>query len=388
MEEDDRPSKPRKKQVSISEEVPVSDGRRPTRRRVPTSFVKAAINDWHDDGDDDEESDDDNDENDEKQPKRSSIRGSMSEHKERTESLVRFDPATDAQDEKRPTRIRLPTSYVRKSTVSSLPDDESSGGEEAESDAELKQVADPHLEKHRVRNAEKDRNFLKKAMSEINVFADFEDDMFTALIDVMELFSFKDGDELIREGAKDGTHFFIASEGTFDVVVKGDVRAQIHSGMGFGESVFLESGVRRATVRAKGRAQAFGMRGHMVRKVLKRRHWQKHGEVVAPISEILSSDDCVLLRRLTPFQVQKLYDVALLRHLKDGELLYSGTTHDNDVYVVLSGALILPREGAPRRIERFGVVGVMSAILGCRAGAGKLYSEGMGRKTGGFFFFL
>merc|ERR1719383_93489 len=200
--------------------------------------------------------------------------------------------------------------------------------------------------------------------------------MFTALIDVMELFSFKDGDELIREGAKDGTHFFIASEGTFDVVVKGDVRAQIHSGMGFGESVFLESGVRRATVRAKGRAQAFGMRGHMVRKVLKRRHWQKHGEVVAPISEILSSDDCVLLRRLTPFQVQKLYDVALLRHLKDGELLYSGTTHDNDVYVVLSGALILPREGAPRRIERFGVVGVMSAILGCRAGAGKLYSEG------------
>merc|ERR1719162_300337 len=106
----------------------------------------------------------------------------------------------------------------------------------------------------------------------------------------MEVFEFADGDYATRQGNMKGTHFFIIESGTFNVIKDGEIKAEISQGQAFGESVILLSGAQTASVVAKGRTRAYGMKGKAVRKVLEEDYNDHHRDIADAVRKVLEED--------------------------------------------------------------------------------------------------
>lgn len=79
------------------------------------------------------------------------------------------------------------------------------------------------------------RCFLQ-IMSKNILFRTLEGEQLELLIDVMVKKTFKDGEEIITQGAQ-GDFYYVLQSGTCDIFKDGDLVLQVSFGMGFGELV-------------------------------------------------------------------------------------------------------------------------------------------------------
>merc|ERR1740121_853142 len=117
-------------------------------------------------------------------------------------------------------------------------------------------------------------------------FRDLNDESIAGLAKAMGVYEFQDGDNATMQGNMHGTHFFIIVEGTFCVLKDDKCVNKIGAGALFGESVVLMSGAQNATVKASGRALAYGMTGGEVRKTLKQQYNEGRKDVFRIINDI------------------------------------------------------------------------------------------------------
>lgn len=108
------------------------------------------------------------------------------------------------------------------------------------------------------------------------------------------------------------------------------------------------------------------MRGAAVRKILQREYEEDHKEVVEAVSKLLNSDHCGLFHKLTPYQVQILYDKGRTTSFADGEVLIKESATDcQTLNVLLKGSVSIRLGG--KEIARRGpndVVGDCAALFG------------------------
>ncbi|CAE8604883.1 unnamed protein product, partial [Polarella glacialis] len=88
----------------------------------------------------------------------------------------------------------------------------------------------------------------------------------------------------------------------------GQAKSEIIRGGAFGENVVLLTGAQSSTIRAKGNAEAYGMSGASARKLFVLQHQQKHKASSGAVNDAVSSGSCWLLQKLTPYQIQRLFD--------------------------------------------------------------------------------
>ncbi|CAK9037175.1 unnamed protein product [Durusdinium trenchii] len=79
-------------------------------------------------------------------------------------------------------------------------------------------------------------------------------------------------------------------------------------GAAFGENVILMSGGQDTTVQAKGEVEVYGLSGLRTRSLLAEQYQRERGQASSAVNEALSCESCWLLRKLTPYQMQCLFD--------------------------------------------------------------------------------
>jgi len=200
------------------------------------------------------------------------------------------------------------------------------------------------LDKHLVPDAPKDEALLQRTLMSLEFLEDLDEASVAELVNGMQVYAFSDGDQVIRQGDTDGSHFFIVAEGEFEMTTKDEAastRSIITAGSTFGESVLLLFGSRRASVIAKGdNAKLYGMEGVLVRETLVRLYEQRHMVVVRAVDDILNSGACYLLQQdqMTSHQLQTLYDEAVLCEWKDGEEIPADAAQSTtEVHILVSG---------------------------------------------------
>eukprot|EP00929_Paragymnodinium_shiwhaense_P119598 TRINITY_DN91501_c0_g1_i1.p1 TRINITY_DN91501_c0_g1~~TRINITY_DN91501_c0_g1_i1.p1 ORF type:complete len:2121 (+),score=667.37 TRINITY_DN91501_c0_g1_i1:86-6448(+) len=350
---------------------------RPARQRQPTAFVgrKDTVSDG-------EEEDDDDEDDGAGVSAGASVRKCRSEAAQGSRSLVMQHCRSDESGAGggrssftgRAYRTRLPTHFdgVKRG---SLTDQDlqallaegtaAAEGGVAAAPAAPAEVIPPDIMHHVVAGATKDLKLIEDALKALYFFADLHEEGRHALAQGMEVFDFPDGADVCRQGNKQGSHFFIVESGAFVVIKNGENKCEITPGQAFGESVILLSGAQSATVRATGsNCRAYGMRGITVRKILQQQYEEEHKEVVEAVNDTLNSEQCGLLHKLTPYQVQSLYDKGRTQSFGSGEvLIQEGAKDCNVLYVVLKGAVSIALAG--NEIIRLGPNDVVgdSAVL-------------------------
>eukprot|EP00930_Biecheleria_cincta_P046677 TRINITY_DN3221_c0_g1_i4.p1 TRINITY_DN3221_c0_g1~~TRINITY_DN3221_c0_g1_i4.p1 ORF type:complete len:1818 (-),score=378.96 TRINITY_DN3221_c0_g1_i4:321-5774(-) len=288
---------------------------RPSRARVPTSFAKGPV------------------------------------HVEDDGSLTSGELA---EISKRPARARVPTAFME-CAVQQATRRASFGEVPSFGDAEsprtpaagvvLQEVVD--FEPYRLVDATKDCALLEATLRNLYFFKDVTEEVHKKLIEAMEMFSFPAGTLITRQGSQAGSHFFIVSKGTLTVVRNDQAKSEIGRGAAFGENVILMSGAQNSNIRCKGEVELYGMNGTEVRNLLKQQYQTERGETSSAINQVLSSGSCPLLRKLTPYQTQCLYDKASVRMYADKEVvLAAGPTETGDLLILIQGKVCSkPPEG-------------------------------------------
>jgi len=258
----------------------------------------------------------------------------------------------------RPSRARLPTTFARGSVCSVADDAPPAGSSSATAETEGAEAScnRAYIDRHSVTGLQKDKESIRNTLKSLDFFHDLDDEACDGIIQAMGVFRFEDGEDVTRQGNTNGSHFFIVAEGTFAVFLDGELRNQIKKGAAFGESVVLMSGAQRATVRAQGTALVYGMRGMDVRSLMQKQYREKNKEVIQAVDEVLASGG-KLFAKLTPYQVQCLYDRATVGNFKDGEIVVN-EGQPGPVHVLLKGSLQLSIRGTQRyRAAKFDFVG-------------------------------
>ena len=80
---------------------------------------------------------------------------------------------------------------------------------------------------------------------------------------------FRPGDTVAEEGTG-GVGFFVIADGDATVSVRGEERAELHSGDYFGEVALIDEGSRTATVTAKTELRCYGLRSWEFRPLVER----------------------------------------------------------------------------------------------------------------------
>lgn len=206
---------------------------------------------------------------------------------------------------------------------------------------------DSDMQQRCVEGAEKDLGLLKASLRGLEIFDTLEEDALIALIDAMKVYSYEDGENAVRQGDSEGSHFFVVASGKFIVVKDGKPLIDLEPGQGFGESALLLFGERSATVRAAmGPARAYAIDGQIVRDMIRSSYEEGHEATTQAVDEVLASGSIEMLTQLNAYQLQVLYDRAELRVYKAGEVLFvEGDRNIDMVHVVLEGKLSLRARG-------------------------------------------
>ncbi|CAL1153513.1 unnamed protein product, partial [Cladocopium goreaui] len=134
----------------------------------------------------------------------------------------------------------------------------------------------------------------------------------------------------------------------------------------FGENVILMSGGQDTTVQARGDVEVYGLSGLQTRALLAEQYQRERGQTSSAVNEALSSESCWLLRKLTPYQMQCLFDKVNVQTHEDGaEILSAGPKEHQDLHIVLQGqvSLVDPRGGEEiALVERMGVMGYTGVL--------------------------
>jgi len=226
---------------------------------------------------------------------------------------------------------------------------------------------EPELLMRLVPGAAKDKEMLKNTLKQLQFFEDFEESALDELSDAMDVYSFNDGDKAVRQGDPDGTHFYVVASGAFKMVRDGREVARLLPGESFGESVLLLFGERTCTVLAEGAAKAYGIEGSVVRDIL-RQQFERHRQVVfQALDEVLETNKCALLTRLSPYQLQSLYEKVEIKTFPAGStLLQEGDTELQEVLLLFSGRVTWHKRFgcAAGVLDMCGLVGV-EAVAFC-----------------------
>lgn len=312
---------------------------RPSRARVPTAFEKAYVP-VEDDG-----------------------------------SLTREELLElNKQPDQRPARPRLPTAFTQTGVAEAVRDQGRLSPRMEDMmksmPEHMKEIVDNRedvdLKKHQLQGAAKDAAFAEGILRKLLYFKDVDRETIQKLIDAMEVFKFPDGTQVTRQGSARGTHFFIVSKGTMVILRNGEVKSEISQGAAFGENVILMSGGQDTTVQARGDVEVYGLSGLQTRALLAEQYQRERGQTSSAVNEALSSESCWLLRKLTPYQMQCLFDKVNVQTHEDGaEILSAGPKEHQDLHIVLQGqvSLVDPRGGEEiALVERMGVMGYTGVL--------------------------
>ncbi|CAE7378152.1 for, partial [Symbiodinium sp. CCMP2456] len=273
------------------------------------------------------------------------------------------------QPDQRPARPRLPTAFTQTGVagvVETAPNPDSPRFQAMMSsmpDHMKEMVFSPRdeldLQKHMVTGATKDKELLESILRKLLYFKDVDQETLQKLIAAMEVFRFPDGTQVSRQGSYRGSHFFIVSKGTLVVLRNGETKSEITKGAAFGENVILMSGAQDATIQAKGEVEVYGMHGVRSRALLAEQYQRERGQASSAVNEALSCDSCWLLRKLTPYQMQCLFDKVNVLGFENGAtILEAGHKETPDLHIVLQGQVSLTAAGQEvSLVERMGVVG-------------------------------
>jgi len=356
------------------------------RKRVPTKFVdvKEAQDDEDEDGhahvrfaDEASESDDDGDDSASTAPMMRKARVRVPTAFEKAHVPVEDDGSLtreellelNKQPDQRPARPRLPTAFTQTGVAGvaePAPNPDSPRFQAMMSsmpDHMKEMVFSPRdeldLQKHVVTGATKDKELLESILRKLLYFKDVDQETLQKLIAAMEVFRFPDGTQVSRQGSYRGSHFFIVSKGTLVVLRNGETKSEITKGAAFGENVILMSGAQDATIQAKGEVEVYGMHGVRSRALLAEQYQRERGQASSAVNEALSCDSCWLLRKLTPYQMQCLFDKVNVLGFENGAtILEAGHKEMPDLHIVLQGQVSLTAGGQEVSVvERMGVVG-------------------------------
>ena len=105
-----------------------------------------------------------------------------------------------------------------------------------------------------------------KELGQISLFSDLSEDDLNALATYVDEVTVSEGKHLVDEGGY-AYDLFVISEGTAQVIVNGEVVAELGPGDFFGEAGVLEKQQRNATVVAKTRMRLVTLTGWDLRRM-------------------------------------------------------------------------------------------------------------------------
>ncbi|CAJ1349953.1 unnamed protein product [Effrenium voratum] len=209
-------------------------------------------------------------------------------------------------------------------------------------------------------------NEIPELRRKLLYFKDVDQETIDKLINAMEVFKFPDGTQVTRQGSARGTHFFIVYKGSLVILRNGEVKSEISQGAAFGENVILMSGAQDTTVQAKGEVEVYGLSGLRTRALLAEQYQRERGQASSAVNEALSSESCWLLRKLTPYQMQCLFDKVNVQTYADGaKIVEAGSKEQCDLHIILQGKVSLQQPEGGQEVavvERMGVLGYAGVL--------------------------
>lgn len=165
------------------------------------------------------------------------------------------------------------------------------------------------------------------------------DRILSAICDEMEYFEFGEGDVVIRQG-EPGNHFFVISEGTFEVRINDVfVREETRSGS-FGGIALLYNTARSATVTSTSASSIWGVRREIFRKSI-REHATEHYAENRSLLDLVG-----LFDGMTPGLKERVGNLALFEEsFEPDHVLMRADEIPHAVYIVKSGKLAVNAPG-------------------------------------------
>mmetsp|Transcript_17686 Transcript_17686/g.62267 ORF Transcript_17686/g.62267 Transcript_17686/m.62267 type:complete len:387 (-) Transcript_17686:165-1325(-) len=184
---------------------------------------------------------------------------------------------------------------------------------------------------------EKDR--IREIMSKNILFRTLEGDQLELLIDVMVAKEYKNGEEIITQGAA-GDYYYVLDSGTCDIHKDSVLVLQVSFGMGFGELALMYDAPRAATVTATSDVKAWAIDRVSFKQVMmgtttkKRDLYKSFLEGVELLSTLTEKERLTVADALQPFTFEAGADV-----IKEGD------TDADRFYIVEEGELKATKAG-------------------------------------------
>ncbi|KAI3378541.1 hypothetical protein SNEBB_004434 [Seison nebaliae] len=255
-----------------------------------------------------------------------------------------------------------PDRYKRRQSVAA----EKFNPEEAE---EIQKVVHPKTDEQRAR--------LQKAVTNILLFRDLDDEQLQDVIDAMKEKDVKAGEKIIEQG-QDGDFFYVIEKGDYEVYVSHDEvekKVNTYKDQGsFGELALMYNQPRAATVISITDGKLWSLDRQTFRALVLTAAYKKRKNYESLLSSV------PMLSQLSEFEKMNLADALVARSFNDGDSVVKQGDLGNTMYFVESGEcrIVMEQGGQKKEISRLGKGGYFGelALLTRNARAASVYAVG------------
>ncbi|XP_039637114.1 cGMP-dependent protein kinase 2 [Perca fluviatilis] len=201
----------------------------------------------------------------------------------------------------------------------------------------------------RVKKTVSETNLIIKAIQKNDFLSRLDDEQTAMMVDLLAVFNFKPGDDIIKEGSE-GDSMYIVAAGELLVTQAGRNLRSLTTGDVFGELAILYDCKRTATVKAKTAVRLWSMERQTYRTIITNKSKKKREQLMGFLKTSHT------LKDLNDVQLSKILDSMEEVKYQDKDVIVREGTEANTFYIILKGEVLVTKNvnGHQKQIRRMG----------------------------------
>ncbi|CAL9692406.1 unnamed protein product [Knipowitschia caucasica] len=201
----------------------------------------------------------------------------------------------------------------------------------------------------RVKKNATETSLIVKAIQKNDFLKRLDDEQTTMMVELLVLFKFKPGEEVIKEGSE-GDSMYIVAAGELQVTQAGQDLRTLTTGDVFGELAILYNCKRTATVKAKSSVRLWCMERQTYRTIITNKSKKKREQILGFLKTART------LKDLNDVQLSKIIDSMEEVKYQDKAVIVREGTEGNAFYIILKGEVLVTKNvsGHQKQIRRMG----------------------------------
>ncbi|TKS76386.1 cGMP-dependent protein kinase 1 [Collichthys lucidus] len=201
----------------------------------------------------------------------------------------------------------------------------------------------------RVTKTSSETNLIVKAIQKNDFLSRLDDEQTAMMVDLLAVFNFKPGEDVIKEGSE-GDSMYIVASGELVVTQAGRDLRTLTTGDVFGELAILYNCKRTATVKAKTKVRLWSMERQTYRTIITNKSKKKREQLMGFLKTSRT------LKDLNDVQLSKIIDSMEEVKYQDKNVIVREGAEANTFYIILKGEVLVTKNvnGHQKQIRRMG----------------------------------